>query len=398
MLYFLLHQIKFNINSSHLKLKLEKYNNEENLPMVSKSLSNYLNKTKKDISDHISHWDLMKRFTNPYEFIHTNLPQLNYSISKIKPISRAFFKITELYNTFNILDIPEPINTYHLAEGPGGFIEATAFLRKNKLDKYYGITLLDKSNTNVPGWKKCEKFLNNNKNVIIETGVTGDGNLYNEKNYQYCSTKHANSMDIITGDGGFDFSTNFNNQECMAFRLIFTQLSYAITMQKYGGTFILKIYDIFLKPTLQILYILSTFYTNIYVTKPNTSRYANSEKYLVCTDFRYRDTSIISQKFHDIIKVINTVDMTKYQIKSIIDIPIQLYFINQIEEINAILGQQQIENIINTIKLINQNDKKNEKIENMKNQNIQKCINWCIQNKIPYNKNIQPVNIFLRRS
>ena len=134
-------------------------------------------------------------------------------------------------------------------------------------------------------------------------------------------------MDIITGDGGFDFSTNFNNQECMAFRLIFTQLSYAISMQKYGGTFILKIYDIFLKPTLQTLYILSTFYTNIYITKHNTSRYANSEKYLVCTDFRYHDTSIIAQKFHDIIKVINTVDMTKYQIKSIINIPNQLYII-----------------------------------------------------------------------
>ena len=173
---------------------------------------------------------------------------------------------------------------------------------------------------------------------------------------------------------------------------------YAISMQKYGGTFILKIYDIFLKSTLEILYILSTFYTNIYITKPNTSRYANSEKYLVCTDFRYNNTSYISQKFHDTLKVLNNIDFKKYQIKSVINIPIQLYFINQIEEINAILGQQQVENIVNTIKLINLNEKKSEKIENMKNQNIQKCINWCIQNKIPYNKFIQPTNIFMRKS
>ena len=398
MLYFLLHQIKYILNPNNIKLKFEKYNDDSNSPYISKSLSIYLNKTKGDISNYLSNWDIIKRYTNPYEFIHTNLPQLNYSISKIKPISRAFFKITEIYNTFNLLDLKRPITTYHLAEGPGGFIEATAYLRKNKYDKYYGITLIDKSNINIPGWRKSEKFLYNNPNVIIEKGVTGDGNIYDENNFIDCVNRHKNKVDIVTGDGGFDFSNNFNNQECAAFRLIYTQMVYAISMQKYGGTFILKIYDIFLKSTLEILYILSTFYTNIYITKPNTSRYANSEKYLVCTDFRYNNTSYISQKFHDTLKVLNNIDFKKYQIKSVINIPIQLYFINQIEEINAILGQQQVENIVNTIKLINLNEKKSEKIENMKNQNIQKCINWCIQNKIPYNKFIQPTNIFMRKS
>ena len=398
MLYFLLHQIKYILNPNNIKLKFEKYNDDSNSPYISKSLSIYLNKTKGDISNYLSNWDIIKRYTNPYEFIHTSLPQLKYSISKIKPISRDFFKITEIYNTFNLLDIKRPITTYHLAEGPGGFIEATAYLRKNKYDKYYGITLIDKSNINIPGWRKSEKFLYNNPNVIIEKGVTGDGNIYDETNFIDCVNRHKNKVDIITGDGGFDFSNNFNNQECAAFRLIYTQMVYAISMQKYGGTFILKIYDIFLKSTLEILYILSTFYTNIYITKPNTSRYANSEKYLVCTDFRYNNTSYISQKFHDTLKVLNNIDFKKYQIKSVINIPIQLYFINQIEEINAILGQQQVENIVNTIKLINLNEKKSEKIENMKNQNIQKCINWCIQNKIPYNKFVQPTNIFMRKS
>ena len=31
------------------------------------------------------------------EFIHTNIPHTNYSISKYKPISRAFFKIVEIF-------------------------------------------------------------------------------------------------------------------------------------------------------------------------------------------------------------------------------------------------------------------------------------------------------------
>ena len=36
--------------------------------------------------------------------------------------------------------------------------------------------------------------------------------------------------------------------------------------------------------------------------------------------------------------------------KSILDIPIQNYYVNSINEINAILGHQQIDNILNTIK------------------------------------------------
>ena len=53
-------------------------------------------------------------------------------------------------------------------------------------------------------------------------------------------------MEVITGDGGFDFSIDFNNQEEQALRLIFTQVMYAISMQKYNGTFILKLFDTFL--------------------------------------------------------------------------------------------------------------------------------------------------------
>ena len=44
-------------------------------------------------------------------------------------------------------------------------------------------------------------------------------------------------MNIVTADGGFDFSVDFNNQEQLAFRLLLTQVFYAITMQKYNGNF-----------------------------------------------------------------------------------------------------------------------------------------------------------------
>ena len=51
--------------------------------------------------------------------------------------------------------------------------------------------------------------------------------------------------------------------------------------------------------------------------------------------------------------------------------------------------------IINTTKIVSFREKKNDKLNQNKNINIQKCINWCIQNNIPYNKYTQPSNIFL---
>ena len=94
-------------------------------------------------------------------------------------------------------------------------------------------------------------------------------------------------MDLITADGGFDFSMDFNKQEEYITKLLFGQVCYALCIQKPGGSFILKIFDCFMEHTIDILYILSSFYEKVYITKPHTSRYANSEKYIVCKNFLF---------------------------------------------------------------------------------------------------------------
>jgi hypothetical protein len=81
-------------------------------------------------------------------------------------------------------------------------------------------------------------------------------------------------------------------------------------------------------------------------------------------------------------------------IHSIIDNDIPYYFSNKIEESNAVIGQQQLEaydQIINIFK----NKNKDEKIEVLKRNHIQKCIQWCEKNQLPHNKFVERVNIFL---
>ena len=81
-------------------------------------------------------------------------------------------------------------------------------------------------------------------------------------------------------------------------------------------------------------------------------------------------------------------------ISSIINCEIPSYFINKIDDINIIIGQQQLESIDQIINII-KNKNKDEKIETIKKSNIQKSITWCEKFKIPHNKFSEKVNIFL---
>lgn len=380
------------INLDTIKLIVSNNNNSE--IYISKTLSQYINRSKCLIDNYFIKWDVFKKFTNPYEYIHTTIPNYKTSIAKHKPLSRSYFKFIEISNSLNILkDYTDcPINSFHLAEGPGGFIEAILNLRNNDKDKYYGMTLLDDNNTSVPGWKKSQQFLEKHHNVFLEEGHTKDGNLFKSKNLKLCCEKYKNSMDVITGDGGFDFSINFNEQEIVSIKLILSQILYALILQKKGGSFILKVFDLFYKSSIDCINLLTMFYNEVNIIKPNTSRYANSEKYIICKDFKYSNTSQFLKKFMNILDVIEN----KKYIEKIFDFEPSYLILSKLEEINAIFGQQQLETITNTLNLIQHH--KNEKLEQIKKNNIQKSTNWCIKHKIPYNKILVQQNIFLTKS
>lgn len=366
-------------------------------PVVSNALSGYLYDIKKKIEEREIQWDSYKKYTNPYEYIHTVIPYKKKCIAKYKPLSRSYFKMIEIIHTFQLSQSSKSITTFHLAEGPGGFIEAISMVRKNKNDRYIGMTLQDNvSDPNIPGWKKAELFLKQNPNVYIEPGVDNTGNILSLPNLLGCKESYGSSIELITADGGFDFSTDFNNQEVSIANLLFAQTCFALTMQKQGGTFILKIFDCFMQHTIDILCILSSFYNKVFITKPHTSRYANSEKYIICKEFLLpscdRFFPFIKNAFSKM--VLDTKTSTTQYVHRFLNFSIPLCFISKIEEYNAILGQQQLENIHSTLLLID-NIHNQDKIDSLINTNIQKCILLCTKLGIPYNNFVLNTNIFL---
>jgi hypothetical protein len=108
---------------------------------INETLRNYTHNIKLEIDPIIELWDKNKKYCNPYEFINTNYDSSTCCICSYKPISRAFFKMIEIINHYNFY-FDKNIKSFHLAEGPGGFIEALQYVRNNDYDMYYGITLM----------------------------------------------------------------------------------------------------------------------------------------------------------------------------------------------------------------------------------------------------------------
>lgn len=471
--YFSLPQvdIQYSDNETYTPIELNiTHTNDEQKVYVSSSIYVHLCDIKQQIEKYQDTWDCIKKFTNPYEYIHSNISGNKTNISKLRPLSRSFYKMIEIMKNTNLLSqyettyIQKPvfkmgIKTFHLAEGPGGFIEALAYLRglgyqrhmmynNNNAnsecetistpihilkrntdfhdeymkeqeylkvsrrifdsqkdahgttpiiygnDRYYGMTLVN-DDPICPGWKKTRTFLETHSNVIIETGADNTGNLISLDNFIYCAEKYKNNMDIVTADGGFDFSLDFNQQENMATQLIFCEVYYALAIQKQGGSFILKIFDVFHKTTVDILYILSYYYNSVSIMKPYTSRVANSEKYVICQGFKVADSRCIINQFIRIFpSLLNGV------LSSFLSIHHDLYYLNRIEEMNAMVSFQQIENITSTLSIIT-NHRNAEKLEQYKRTNVNKCISWCEKYEIPYNAQhacFQSTNIFLHKS
>jgi len=345
---------------------------------INETLKKYTHSVKLEIEKVLKEWDINKKYSNPYEFINTSYDSQTLSVCSYRPISRAFFKLIEVIHHYKF-NFPNKLNSFHLAEGPGGFIEAIQYVRNNPSDTYYGMTLMT-GNKEIPKWDKMSFFLNKNPNIVIEKGADQTGNLYSIENLKYVYEKYKHSMDFITADGGFDYSTDFNKQEECSLNLIFSEICFAMVLQKKGGSFVLKIFDTFSHCSIQLIYLLTYLYEDVCITKPLPSRPANSEKYIICNNFKM--VSNLPSLIEQILKNFTLIKTNK--LTSIFNNPISNLFIDKIKEINSIYGQSQIENIVSILNNIKDNTR-HEKQEQLKKSYLGKCVKWCSKNNLPVN-------------
>lgn len=365
---------------------------------VSPTLRDYVVAVKGELDGRQDQWDRFKKFTNPYEYIHTPVPGGKTSVCRLKPLSRSFYKMIELAAHCDLArEFDHPIVSYHVAEGPGGFVEALHHLRAKSYpdDVYHATTLEDDADPAVPGWRKSASLVGRaGKGVVVERCKDGRGDLLNPTNLVHLRKELCGKCDLVTGDGGFDFSVDFNDQEVAGSLLVLAQVGFAIKAQKQGGMFILKLFDVFTRTTVDILFLLACAYSRLQVMKPCTSRQANSEKYVICRGFHGDPGDVISNQ---IVHVLTTARRhPTMRLRSILHTQPPRYFIDKLEECNAMLGQQQIENISSTLAVMDHT--RYERLDAARKSNVQKCVAWCQKHRLPFHRSHCPANIFSQSS
>lgn len=343
--------------------KIIKIINEKNY-VLNNNLYIKLENTKKKIDEYSDKWEEYKKILNDYEYIYYNT-NINNNICKYnKSISRAFYKLHEILHEFYIINNNNN-NITCIAEGPGGFIQSFLYNFKN-INNINGITLKS-SDSKIPDW---HYFIKNYKKVQLLYGINKNGDICNMDNIRSIINEIGiNSQDIITCDGGIDYSNDYNSQEILSYDLIYSEIILSLHIQKENGTLILKIFDIGYYKTLQLIYILYMCYDNIYIYKPSTSRKSNSEKYLICKKYKKNDKVINIMKYY-------------FNDKKGLLIYVPDIFKNIIIRYNNIMMNNQIKTIDYIILNILKN---NYNIYPTKLQ-IKKCIDWCNKYKLPINK------------
>ena len=355
-------------------------------PLFAYGFQHYIhaNKNKMEILQQFENKKKVYRVMNQFESRIDNYDESVSDVAKSyfdtkgdKPeiLSRGFYKLWEILFMFDLIDTEKDnFVSAHLAEGPGSFIQATMFFRdkfskKSKNDKYYAVTLhsedIDKY---VPDMEtRFVDYYNkeNPKRFILHKTYPkklsrssknkDNGDLNDPKTIKLFGGQMKEKADFITADGGFNWE-NENTQEQEAFKLIFSQILAALKSQKKNGHFVCKFFETYTKTSAKFISILRQFYNKVYFTKPLFSRASNSEKYMVCMDFKYNDSD--TEYKNAITKLDNIHEMSHKNINlNIIDLfpeyEPDTNLLKYIVYINLEIANDQFKNINEIIEFIN---------------------------------------------
>jgi 23S rRNA U2552 (ribose-2'-O)-methylase RlmE/FtsJ len=281
---------------------------------ISDEISNRIFELKSEIENCVT-WTRNVKLTNKYEIV----PQFD----SVRRISRAFYKFKEINNRTNVFPKQEQIKVMCICEAPGGFIEAIVDLA-NKNGIFLSISTQSYNKTNI-------EFSNKIPNEWISYGPTGDGNITMIEN-QLDLIKRNKGVKLVTADGGIDVSEDYSLQEYSCADLIRSEIVVGLYSLDIGGNFVIKTFDIHMKCSVQMVYLLFQSFDTVEIVKPKLSRPCNSEKYIICIGFNGR---VPKELFNVHVNNINVV--------------IPEYFEKYITQINNEFGSQQIKQLSNTL-------------------------------------------------
>jgi len=142
------------------------------------------------------------------------------------------------------------------------------------------------------------------------------------------------------------------------------------------------------------LYFLTSCFEKVYIIKPNTNNVTTFEKYIVCKQFLLNETkrNVYNKNYDILVNYLKKIENNNTL--ALINTNTPCHFINKLNDINTIIGQQQLESLHHILNILKSRNK-DDKIDLLKKTHIQKSVLWCEKFKLPCNKFTEKTNIFL---
>nr|WCZ68570.1 methyltransferase [Heliothis virescens nudivirus] len=187
-------------------------------------------------------------------------------------INRCFFKLAEMDQLSNFRLSNDAGLFMDLCAGPGGFTEYLTY--KNWSN--FGIVL---QHRDLP--VQIEKLPNP---AAVKVYTVDLLNAHDRDRFRH--DMGIVKVDLVVADGSIDCRGRENLQEPLNYDLIRAQVDVAFDHIKVGGNFVLKTFDAFTNQMLNLYYEIYSHFEEFTVVKPNTSRPANAERYIVAMNYK----------------------------------------------------------------------------------------------------------------
>jgi hypothetical protein len=325
-------------------------------PYISTSLLNYYNQTKSQIIDFLSTetdpklfnqtFDDAIKLVNQYDFIFSIVSGYMCSVSKLTAKTNTFYDLLEILHILNVYDVSNNHKSIQMLHISPNFIDSIECFKLIFKEEYH-------------------------HHHIGYYNMTYSYNDSNKYNFIFVETDNLNYLTSLI-----------------------ESILVVLKNQKYNGSAIIKVSELFYKPAIDALYLLSSMYDTVYICKPSTNNIASFDRYIVCKNFKLNESSSLYLKINYLKLLVFIKKLENKNIIEILDFNVPCYFKNKIDDSNIIIGQQQIE-ALDQIVALYKNKNFEEKYEFIKKKNIEKSVAWCEKYKIPFNKFNETFNIFL---
>jgi 23S rRNA U2552 (ribose-2'-O)-methylase RlmE/FtsJ len=306
------------------------------------NISMNLNKIKRAIDTrYYKKWQYITHQLDAYDKLGEYLSS-NYKITNSdQKVSNAFSKMYEMLTTYQLVPkTADNFKSFHFCEAPGMFIIALNHYIQTKTNilnwQWYGNSLCQTTEktalTDMHGLIKT----NTNKWLI---GPAKSGDIRDLSNIHFFKSK-LSEVDFISSDCGI--AVNFsdaNTYEELIAETDFAQFINVLNLLKTGGSAIIKTFiPLELASNVCLIYTLSKLFKSVHLSKPITSRPANSEVYIILVEYLGIDQNLLNK----LKNLLNNFDPTVAWIKNIPD-----SFIAQLTDYVHDLAKQQMTYLLN---------------------------------------------------